>query len=206
MSCQRTPFRTLPAIVVTCVILLTILPGLFFYQTGYSQTNASWKDTNRMLISGLSIHQPRTITENFPDFAARLPVAGYVAELGISPKEEVWMATAAGNTFYTEAAGKLWHFGLTWEQKSKVETSGNLRFSTIHFADDEKTGLFGSGWNVIYKTTDNCNTWEKLPTPLSQGEGLLGDTLVIRNDYLFKVRQDTLIPTHFYMGYCKGLN
>jgi ABC-type multidrug transport system permease subunit len=36
--------------------------------------------------------------------------------------------------------------------------------------------------------------------------GLLGDTLVIRDEYLYKVEQDTIIPTYFYLGYCKGLN
>lgn len=64
--------------------------------------------------------------------------------------------------YYTEDNGK------TWTSFDKVEPTGNLRFSTIHFAKDEQTGLFGSFWNVLYKTTDNCQNWEKLPTPLSQ--------------------------------------
>jgi len=194
------------------------------------------------------------------DYWARLSMSGGISELGISPSEEIWVATKAGNVYYTHQIGNLWHIGpygsldpynlsigqtfervnffskdtlmisgfiqedgkqdfvfwsgnhgKTWEKEifgesswidaayinnngkawmsgssqliyytenkgktwtsfDKVEPTGNLRFSTIHFAKDEQTGLFGSFWNVLYKTTDNCQSWEKLPTPLSQGK------------------------------------
>lgn len=193
-------------------------------------------------------------------YSARLSFYGYVTELGISPSEEIWVASKGGNVYYTKQIGELWHFGpygsknpihsvsgnnferitlfsedtmmisgfiqekgetnhvlwsgdhgktwekikfgasswidafykndhgkawmsgssqliyytsdngKTWKTFDKVEATGNLRFSTIHFAKDEKTGLFGSFWNVLYKTTDNCQTWEKLPTPLGQNK------------------------------------
>ena len=193
------------------------------------------------------------------DSQARLPIVGGVSELGVSPSEQIWVATKAGNTYFTRQIGELWHFGpfgskdeyalsnsglfervsffsedtlmisgfihgdegnqdfifrsvdqgktwdkvkfgasswidaayvnekgkawmsgnsqliyhtsdsgKTWKAFRKVEPTGNLRFSTIHFSKDEKTGLFGSFYNVIYRTTDNCSSWEKLPTPLSQ--------------------------------------
>jgi hypothetical protein len=198
-----------------------------------------------------------TISQN--DYWARLSFSG-VSELGISPSEEIWVATRSGNVFHTKQIGELWHLGsfgsldpwnhssgktferinffdentmiisghihengkqdivfwsgnhgTTWEKvvfgksswidaayinnngkawmsgssqhiyytndKGKTWTTfdkaGNenaLRFSTIHFAKDEKTGLFGSFWNVLYRTKDNCQNWEKLPTPLSQGK------------------------------------
>src|SRR5688572_19475584 len=194
------------------------------------------------------------------EHSARLSISGGVSELGISPSEEIWVATKAGNVYYTKQVGELWHFGpfgskgdysmsigntferinflsqdtlmisgfiqedgkqdfvywsgnhgktwdkvifgksswldaayinrngkawmsgnsqliyytedkgKTWKAFDKVEQTGNLRFSTIHFANDEKTGLFGSFYNVIYLTKDNCLTWEKLPTPLSQNK------------------------------------
>ncbi|MGC3945500.1 MAG: YCF48-related protein [Chryseolinea sp.] len=193
-------------------------------------------------------------------FSARLSISGGVSELGISPSEEIWVATKAGNVYYTKQVGELWHLGpfgsmddfsmsvgntferinffsqdtlmisgfiqederqdfvlwsgnhgktwekvvfgqsswldaacingngkawmsgnsqliyytqdkgRTWKSFDKVEASGNLRFSTIHFAKDEKTGLFGSFYNVLYLTKDNCKSWEKLPTPLSQNK------------------------------------
>lgn len=192
-------------------------------------------------------------------YLANLPISGGVSEIGISPSERIWIATKAGNTYYTDKIGDLWHFGplgtkdplsissrgifervsffsedilmisgfihgensnqdfvlrstdkgITWNkvkfgksswidafyinENGKAWMSGNsqliyytdnkgetwksfdkagnenaLRFNTIHFAKDENTGLFGSSWNVLYKTTDNCETWERLPTPLDQ--------------------------------------
>ncbi|MCK0114921.1 MULTISPECIES: VPS10 domain-containing protein [Gelidibacter] len=194
------------------------------------------------------------------EYLSRLSISGGVSELGISPSEEIWVATKAGNVYFTKQIGELWNMGpygsldpynlssgktferlnffsedtlmisgfiqeggkqdfvfwsgnhgKTWEKvifgksswidaayinnNGKAWMSGNsqliyytedkgktwkafdkagnenaLRFSTIHFAKDEQTGLFGSFWNVLYKTTNNCQSWEKLPTPLSQGK------------------------------------
>ena len=191
---------------------------------------------------------------------AKLPVRGYVTELGISPTGEIWMASKAGNVYFTEQFGDLWHigpygsldpmvyisgetyerinflsddvliisgfiqedgkqdfiyrsedggktwdkvvfgrsswidaahftkngkgwmsgnsqliyytedYGKTWVSKDKVEKKGNLRFSTIHFDKDQSVGRFGSFWNKIYRTTDNCESWEPIETPLQQAK------------------------------------
>ncbi len=34
----------------------------------------------------------------------------------------------------------------------------------------------------------------------------LGDTLIIKDNLLYAIKQDTITPTHFYLGNCKGLN
>lgn len=34
----------------------------------------------------------------------------------------------------------------------------------------------------------------------------LSDTLVVIGDYIYSLKADSLISTHFYLGYCKGLN
>ncbi|SNR72362.1 VPS10 domain-containing protein [Dokdonia pacifica] len=192
------------------------------------------------------------------NYLANLPISGGISEIGISPSESIWVATTAGNTYYTNKIGELWSMGpfgsfdtynfssgktfervnffddntlmisgfiqedgkqdfifrstdkgMTWNKvkfgksswidaayindNGKAWMSGNsqliyytenngktwksfdkagnenaLRFATIHFAKDEKTGLFGSFWNVLYKTTDNCLTWERVSTPLDQ--------------------------------------
>jgi hypothetical protein len=194
------------------------------------------------------------------EYLSRLSISGGVSELGISPSEEIWVATKTGNVYHTKQIGDLWHVGpfgsldpynfssgntferlnffsedtlmisgfiqeggkqdfvfwsgnhgkswekvifgksswtdaayinnngkawmsgnsqliyytedkgKTWKAFDKAGNENALRFSTIHFAKDEQTGLFGSFWNVLYKTTDNCQSWEKLPTPLSQGK------------------------------------
>lgn len=196
------------------------------------------------------------------DTLARLSIYGSVSEIGISPSEEIWLATRAGKVYHTRSIGELWHSkaienpygstensgevferinifgqdtlmisgfighngkqnfvywsgdhgtnwektifgqsswidavhisddgkawmsgssqliyytenrGKTWTSFNKVEQKGNLRFSSIYFGKDNRTGLFGSGWNVLYRTTDNCQSWQKLPTPLTQGKYL----------------------------------
>lgn len=78
------------------------------------------------------------------------------------PNGKAWMSGSSQLIYYTE------DFGRTWQQFDKVEKESNLRFRTICFDKDEATGLFGSTWNVIYKTTDNCRTWAKVPSPYSQ--------------------------------------
>lgn len=45
------------------------------------------------------------------DYWARLSISGGVSELGISPSEEIWVATKAGNVYYTKQIGELWHIG-----------------------------------------------------------------------------------------------
>ena len=212
----------------------------------------------RKLFLLITFFLPLTIYSQ-DSYIANLPISGGVSEIGVSPSEKLWIATKAGNTYYTEKIGELWSFGSlgtkkpfsisnngifervsffsedvlmisgfihgensnqdfvfrstdkgltwkkvkfgksswidaayindngkawmsgssqliyhtsdsgeTWEQFPKVEEKGNLRFSTIHFSQNEKIGLFGSFWNKIYKTTDNCKTWERIPTPLDQ--------------------------------------
>jgi hypothetical protein len=34
----------------------------------------------------------------------------------------------------------------------------------------------------------------------------MGDTLIIKEEYIYRKIADTIISTHFYLGYCKGLN
>lgn len=211
----------------------------------------------RKLLLGITLILPLTIFCQ-DNYLANLPISGGVSEIGVSPSEKIWVATKAGNTYYTNKIGELWYIGpfgsldaynlsfgktfervnffdentlmisgfiqedgkqdfvfrstdkgMTWDkvkfgksswidaayinENGKAWMSGNsqliyysenkgetwksfdkagnenaLRFATIHFAKDEKTGLFGSFWNVLYKTTDNCISWERLPTPLDQ--------------------------------------
>jgi hypothetical protein len=214
--------------------------------------------TMRKLLLLITLILPLTIFGQ-DSYLANLPISGGISEIGVSPSEKIWLATKAGNTYYTDNIDKLWSFGplgtkdplstgfggtfervnffsekimmisgyihgensntdfvyrsedggLNWDKvkfgksswidaahindNGKAWMSGNsqliyytqdygetwksfdkagnenaLRFATIHFAKDEKTGLFGSFWNVLYKTTDNCLTWERVPTPLDQ--------------------------------------
>ncbi|OJJ21599.1 hypothetical protein BKI52_13880 [marine bacterium AO1-C] len=79
-------------------------------------------------------------------------------------KGKIWMSGSSQLIYYSS------DYGRTWKALDKIEKTGNLRVSTIHFALNQRTGLFGSFGNVLYRTPDNCKTWEKLPTPLDQGK------------------------------------
>jgi hypothetical protein len=81
----------------------------------------------------------------------------------INDNGKAWMSGSSQLIYYTEDSGR------TWQEFDKIEKKKSvLRFSTIHFSKDESLGLFGSFWNKIYKTRDNCKTWERVPTPLDQ--------------------------------------
>lgn len=83
----------------------------------------------------------------------------------INDNGKAWMSGSSQLIYYTEDSGR------TWQEFDKIEKKKSvLRFSTIHFSKDESLGLFGSFWNKIYKTRDNCKTWERVPTPLDQNK------------------------------------
>jgi len=44
-------------------------------------------------------------------YLARLSMLGGINELGISPSEEVWGATRAGDIYFTKQIGDMWHIG-----------------------------------------------------------------------------------------------
>jgi len=75
---------------------------------------------------------------------------------------KAWMTGNSQYIYYTNDSGK------TWQTFDKIEKTGNLRLISMYFKKDGKTGLFGSTWNSLYLTTDNCVTWSKIPTPLTQ--------------------------------------
>lgn len=83
--------------------------------------------------------------------------AAYINENG-----KAWMSGNSQLIYHSDNNGE------NWKSFDKAGNENALRFATIHFAKDEKTGLFGSFWNILYKTTDNCLTWERVPTPLDQ--------------------------------------
>lgn len=75
-----------------------------------------------------------------------------------------------------------------------------------------KNGKFNIHWTEVFfydeffignytKKGDTIVLDFKAKTPR-----MLGDTLIIKDENLYQFKSDTLIPTHFYLGYCKGLN
>jgi hypothetical protein len=86
---------------------------------------------------------------------------------------------------------------------------GTQSQSTFTLRDNGKfeihaTGVFFSDEYIIGKYSRNGDTIfmhfdSKTPR-------LFGDTIIIKDENLFVLKNDILIPNHYYLGYCKGLN
>ena len=75
---------------------------------------------------------------------------------------KIWVGADSSLVHYSEDYGK------TWKRLDQAKKIGDISFGSVYFAPDDKTGLFGTWSNALYRTPDNCETWEKLPTPLDQ--------------------------------------
>ena len=86
---------------------------------------------------------------------------------------------------------------------------GTIDTSELFFREDGTFEDFNIGWFAYVYYTNG--TWKQIGDTLFldfEGEmsGLLGNKILIKDDYLYKIHTDTLIPTHYYLGYCKRLN
>jgi hypothetical protein len=70
-----------------------------------------------------------------------------------------WLSVAGQGIAHTE------DFGFTWNALKIPDKK--QRYAQIFF-NDKKEGLIGSLWNSLAYTSDNCNKWKILPTPLDQ--------------------------------------
>ena len=70
-----------------------------------------------------------------------------------------------------------------------------------------ESGQFDIHWTDEFFTSDYVKNGDTIllnfKTNIPRN---LSDTLVIDEEYIYSLKTDTLISTHFYLGYCKGLN
>lgn len=78
----------------------------------------------------------------------------------------------------------------------KLRESGkfDIHWTGVFFYDEFFTGNYTKNGDTILMNFDN-----EIPK-------MLGDTLIVKNENLYRLKSDSLISTHFYLGYCKGLN
>ncbi len=69
-----------------------------------------------------------------------------------------------------------------------------IHWTGVFFYDEFFTGNYTKNNDTILMNFD-----DEIPR-------LLGDTLIIKDENIFLLKSDSLITTHFYLGYCKGLN
>lgn len=100
------------------------------------------------------------------EYLARLPVSGYVTELGLSPSGEIWMASKAGDIYYTKEFGDLWHLGPFGSLDPMVFSSGET-YERINFLSEKVliiSGFIQEGGkqNFIYRSGDGGKSWDKI--------------------------------------------
>lgn len=76
-----------------------------------------------------------------------------------SDNGEAWLSVAGSGIAYST------DYGLSWK-KIKIPDA-KQRFHRIFF-NTNRQGIIGSLWNLIAYTTNNCDSWKYLPTPLDQ--------------------------------------
>ena len=111
------------------------------------------------------IFLPLSVLSQSNDWA-RLSISGGVSELGITPSEEVWVATLAGNVYYTKQVGDLWHLGSFGSLDPYGSNIGETYERISVFSEDTLmiSGFIQEGGkkNFVYWSGDHGKTWEKV--------------------------------------------
>ena len=78
----------------------------------------------------------------------------------------------------------------------KLRSNGkfDIHWTGAFLSDNFYTGKYSMNGDTIFMDFDT-----KIPR-------MLDDTLIIKEEFLYVLKSDTLTTTHFYLGYCKGLN
>lgn len=103
-----------------------------------------------------------TVFAQKKDRRAELETVGRIKEISVAPNENIWLATAMGNTYYTNGIDSSWHYG---EHLKEFEgDSPNL--DRISFFNKDTAIISGyireyaPRTNGYYLTKDAGKTWE----------------------------------------------
>lgn len=97
---------------------------------------------------------------------ARLTISGGFSELGISPSEEIWVATRAGNTYYSKQLGDSWHIGPFGSFGPGLSNSGKT-FERVNFFSEDTlmiSGFIQEGGrqDFVFWSGDHGKSWQKV--------------------------------------------
>lgn len=99
----------------------------------------------------------------------------------------------------------------TFQSPVKIRAcyEGTMNTSHLYFREDGTFEDFNIGFfaHVYYIK----GTWTQAGDTLEldfEGEKprLMGERLLIKENYLYSIEEDTLAPTFYYLGHCRGLN
>lgn len=99
----------------------------------------------------------------------------------------------------------------TFQSEIKIRAcyEGTMSTSRLYFRENGEFEDFNVGFfaHVNYVS----GTWkihaDTIHLTIKSGQhNLLKDKMIIKDNYLYSVEQDTIKPTFYYLGQCKGLN
>jgi len=99
----------------------------------------------------------------------------------------------------------------TFQSPVKIRAcyEGIMNTSHLYFRENGSIEDFNIGWFAFVHY--HKGTWVEQGDTLRinfEGENpnLLDEKLIIEDNNMYKIQADTLAPTYYYIGYCKGLN
>jgi len=99
----------------------------------------------------------------------------------------------------------------TFQSPVKIRAcyEGTMNTSHLYFRENGTFEDYNIGWFAFVHYISG--TWRQDGDTLyldfdGEKNKLLDEKIVIKDKNLYKVQSDTLVPTHYYLGNCKGLN
>jgi hypothetical protein len=99
----------------------------------------------------------------------------------------------------------------TFQSKVKLRAcyEGTMNTSRLFFRENGTFEDFNIGWFAFVHYTSG--TWQQSGDTLylnfsGEKPNLLEEKILIKENNLYKIVNDSLAPTFYYLGYCKGLN
>lgn len=75
---------------------------------------------------------------------------------------KIWLGDESLNIFFSS------DFGKNWKKVGRLKAPKHVDIQNIYFDKTAQNGLVSLTSGKLYRTKDNCKTWEELPTPATQ--------------------------------------
>lgn len=110
--------------------------------------------------------------------------------LFVLDRDNMWIATTAGNVYFSSDAGASWAV-----QSAAITASGGLQLNAIQFVDEDK-GIAVGNTATIIRTTDGGSTWNSVDEPSGVTANITA--LAVFDQFRFEIgtAADGLYQTH----------
>ena len=191
--------RKIRIIIIVSIIVLYLIANLYYFLV---KSNGLLLPLSGLLqlISGLTalialiilvIHMVRK-----PEYRNALNYLTIIAVIIVITALRIPALRANENTFQSPVKIRACYEGTMNTSRLFLRENGTF--------EDFNIGFFGVVYHIKGKWTQTGDTISL------QFDGnksrLLDNKIIIKEGSLYKINADTLFPTHYYLGHCKGLN